>query len=40
MTSYIKICNRIGVTVTLNLLSNIVGDSNDQNNFPHKLIIN
>ena len=26
-----------GTKVTLNLSSNIVGDSNDENNFPHKL---
>ena len=24
-----------GTRVTLNLLSNIIGDCNDQNNFPH-----
>ena len=28
-----------GTKVTLNLLSNIVGDSNDENNFPHKLLL-
>ena len=27
---------KIGTGVTLKLSSNIVGDSNDQNNFPHK----
>ena len=26
-----------GTKVTLNLSSNLVGDSNDENNFPHKL---
>ena len=26
-----------GTEVALKLLSNIVGDSNDKNNFPHKL---
>ena len=25
--------------VTLNLSSNVVGDSNDQTNFPHKLLL-
>ena len=28
-----------GTEVTLNLLSNIVGDSNDENNFLHKLLL-
>ena len=28
-----------GTEVTLNLSSNIVGDSNDENNFPHKLLL-
>ena len=28
-----------GTEVTLNLPSNIVGDSNDENNFPHKLLL-
>ena len=27
-----------GTQVTLNLSSNIAGDSNDKNNFPHKLL--
>ena len=26
-------------TVTLKLSSNVAGDSNDENNFPHKLLI-
>ena len=26
-------------TVTLNLSSNIIGDSNDENNFSHKLLL-
>ena len=26
--------------VTLNLSSNIIGDSHDENNFPHKLLLN
>ena len=25
--------------VTLNLLSNLIGNSNDENNFPHKLLL-
>ena len=28
-----------GTEVTLNLLSNVVGDSNNETNFPHKLYI-
>ena len=28
-----------GTEATLNLPSNIVGDSNDENNFPHKLLL-
>ena len=28
-----------GTEVTLKLLSNIAGDSNDENNFPHKLLL-
>ena len=28
-----------GIEVTLNLSSNIIGDSNDENNFPHKLLL-
>ena len=28
-----------GTGVTLNLLSNIIGDSNDENNFSHKLLL-
>ena len=27
-----------GIQVTLNLSSNVVGDSNDETNFPHKLL--
>ena len=29
-----------GTKVTLNLSSNAFGDSNNENNFPHKIIIN
>ena len=29
-----------GAGVTLNLSSNIIGDSNDENIFPHKLLLN
>ena len=28
-----------GTKVTLNLSSNVVGDSSDENNFPHKLLL-
>ena len=28
-----------GIKVTLNLSSSVVGDSNDENNFPHKLLL-
>ena len=28
-----------GTEVTLNISSNIVADSNDENNFPHKLLL-
>ena len=28
-----------GIKVTLNLSSNVVGDSNDENNFPRKLLL-
>ena len=28
-----------GTQVTLNLPSNVVGDSNDKTNFPHKLLL-
>ena len=28
-----------GTEVTVNLSSNIIGDSNDENNFPHKLFL-
>ena len=28
-----------GTGVTLNLLSSIIGDSNDENNFSHKLLL-
>ena len=33
----LKIKNRNGAEVTLNLLSNVIDDSNDGTNFPHKL---
>ena len=29
-----------GTEVTLKISSNVVGDSNDENNFPHKLLFN
>ena len=28
-----------GNEITLKILSNVVGDSNDENNFPHKLLL-
>ena len=28
-----------GTEVTLKLSSNVLGDSNDENNFPHKLVL-
>ena len=28
-----------GTEVTLNLSSNMIGDSNDETNFPHKLLL-
>ena len=28
-----------GIKVTLKISSNVVGDSNDKNNFPHKLLL-
>ena len=44
-----KVCNlqlnklksaiKNGTEVTVNLSSNIIGDSNDDNNFPHKLFL-
>ena len=30
---------KIGTKVTLKISSNVVGDSNDENNFPHKLLL-
>ena len=36
-----KLKSRIknGTEVTLKISSNVVGDSNDENNFPHKLLL-
>ena len=44
----VKLCNlqfnklkseiKNGTEVTLKISSNVVGDSNDENNFPHKLL--
>ena len=36
----LKYAIKNGTKVTLNVSSNIVGDSNDENNFPHKLLLN
>ena len=30
---------KYGTEVTLKLSSNVIGDSNDENNFPHKLLL-
>ena len=35
----LKFVIRNGTKVTLNLSSNIICDSNDENNFPHKLLM-
>ena len=35
----LKTTTKNGTKVTLNLPSNIVRDSNDENNFPHKLLL-
>ena len=34
----LKSCIKNDSEVTLNLLSNMIGDSNDEANFPHKLL--
>ena len=31
---------KIGTEVILKISSDVVGDSNDENNFPHKLLLN
>ena len=31
--------NKNGTEVILDLSSNIIGDSNDENNYPHKLLV-
>ena len=35
----IKVWNKNRTEVTLNLLSDLVGDSNDETNFPHKPLL-
>ena len=35
----LKSGTKIGTEVTLKLSSNVVGDSNDENNFPHKSLL-
>ena len=35
----VKFAIKNGTEVTLNLSSNIIGNSNDENNFPHKLLL-
>ena len=32
-----KICKKCGIEVTLNLSSNLIGNSNDETNFAHKV---
>ena len=36
----LKYAIKNGTKITLNVSPNIVGDSNDENNFPHKLLLN
>ena len=35
----LKLGIKNNIVVTLQISSNIVGDSNDENNFPHKLLL-
>ena len=35
----LKLGIKNGTEVTLKISSNVVGDSNDENNFPHKLLL-
>ena len=35
----LKLGIKNGTQVTLKILSNVVGDSNDKNNFPHKVLL-
>ena len=35
----VKFAIKNGTEVTLNLSSNIIGNSNDENNFSHKLLL-
>ena len=35
----LKSAMKNGTEVTLNLLSNLIGNSNDETNFPHKLLL-
>ena len=35
----LKLTIKNGTEVTLNLSSNLIGSSNDQTNFPHKLLL-
>ena len=37
--SKLKSAIKNGTEVTLNLSSNIIGDSNDENDYPHKLLL-
>ena len=40
-SQFIKLKSGIknGIEVTLNLSLNVIGDSNDETNFPHKLLL-
>ena len=35
----LKLGTKIGTEVTLKISSNVVGDYNDENNFPHKFLL-
>ena len=35
----LKLGTKIGTEVTLKISSNVVGNYNDENNFPHKLLL-
>ena len=37
--SQVKICNKNGTEVTLNLSSNLIENSNDETNFSHKSLL-
>ena len=35
----VKIWNKNGTKVSLKICSNVIGDSSDENDFPHKLLL-